>query len=62
MYRDGIVCGRLRFPIEEISDMALYGRGNIAFTSQGKHYTISAGRSFCGRKYLELYNQLKPTR
>lgn len=62
MYRDRLVCGTITFAIDEISDMALYGRGNIAFTSQGKHYTIAAGRSFCGRKYLELYNQLKITR
>ncbi|NMB21051.1 MAG: 1-acyl-sn-glycerol-3-phosphate acyltransferase [Firmicutes bacterium] len=62
MYRDRLVCGRLIFPIDEISDMALYGRGNIAFTSQGKHYTIGGGRSFCGRKYLELYDQLKVER
>ena len=62
MYRDKLVCGTLTFDIDDISDMALYGRGNIAFTSQGQHYTIRAGRSFCGRKYLELYNQLKITR
>lgn len=62
MYRDKLVCGTLTFGIDGISDMALYGRGNIAFTSQGQHYTIRAGRSFCGRKYLELYNQLKITR
>ncbi len=61
MYRDKLVCGAISFAIDEISDMALYGRGNIAFTSQGKHYAIVAGRSFCGRKYLELYNQLKST-
>ena len=59
MYRDKVVCGTLIFAMDEISDMALYGRGNIAFTCQGKHYTIEAGRSFCGRKYLELYNQLR---
>lgn len=62
MYRDKIVCGALIFAMDEISDMALYGRGNIAFTSLGKHYTITGGRSFCGRKYLELYNQLRTTR
>lgn len=62
MYRDRIVCGTHVFSIEEISDMAVYGRGNIAFTSRGKHYTITAGRAFCGRKYLELYDQLKSMR
>ena len=62
MYRDRLVCGNLIFPLDQISDMALYGRGNIAFTSQGKNYTIGGGRSFCGRKYLELYHRLKTTR
>lgn len=62
MYRDKLVCGTLNFALDEISDMALYGRGNIAFTSGGKHYALVGGRSFCGRKYLELYNQLQTTR
>ena len=62
MYRDRIECGGLTFDLDDISDMALYGRGNIAFTSQLKHYVITAGPSFCGRKYLELYNQLRTPR
>ena len=62
MYRDRIVCGDLSFALGDVSDMALYGRENIAFTSHAKHYVITAGAAFCGRKYLELYNLLQRTR
>lgn len=62
MYRDRIVCGTLAFPLHDISNMALYGRGNIAFTCGGEHYEIRSDASFCGRKYLELYHQLQMQR
>jgi 1-acyl-sn-glycerol-3-phosphate acyltransferase len=62
MYRDKMVCGTITFAVDDISDMALYGRGNIALTHQGKNYTITGGRAFCGRKYLELYHLLRTTR
>lgn len=59
MYHDRIGCGNLTFWINEISEMALYGRSNITFTCSNKHYVITSDSSFCGRKYLELYNLLK---
>ncbi len=62
MYRDRIVVGERTFALADISDMALYGRGNIAFTSQNQNYVITSKASFCGRKYLELYNKLASTR
>lgn len=59
MYRGRIVCGDMVFAIDDISDMALYGHANITFTCGSGHYEIVSGAPFCGRKYLELYNQLK---
>ncbi len=59
MYRDRIVCGNLTFFINDISDMAIYGRANITFTYDDRHYEIISDARFCGRKYLELYSQLK---
>ncbi|MEL7610306.1 MAG: lysophospholipid acyltransferase family protein [Bacillota bacterium] len=59
MYRDRIELGEITLPISELSDMALYGRANIALTCGGKHYDIVSDPPFCGRKYLELYQQLK---
>lgn len=59
MYRDRMVCGALTFAMKDISEMAIYGRSNIAFTCNSKHYVITSKASFCGRKYLELYEQLK---
>lgn len=62
MYRDRITCGDTAFWIGDISDMAIYGRANIAFTCGGEHYEILSRGPFCGRKYLELYHQLKGER
>ncbi len=60
MHHDRIKCGELTFFINDISDMAIYGRANITFTCGSGHYEIVSGRtSFCGRRYLELYKQLK---
>ena len=62
MHRDRIELGDITFPISELSDMALYGRANIALTCGGKHYDIVSDPPFCGRKYLELYQLLKAKR
>jgi hypothetical protein len=62
MYRDRIVCGDLTFFIHDISDMAIYSRASITFTCGSGHYEIVSSALFCGRRYLELYNQLKAMR
>lgn len=62
MFRDRIICGDLTFWIRDIPDMAIYGRANITFTCGSGHYEIFSSAPFCGRKYLELYNQLKTKR
>lgn len=62
MFRDRIKCGDLEFPISSITDMALYGRANITFSSSGGHYEIISTPPFCGRKYLELFKKLKAMR
>lgn len=59
IYRDRIQCGKYSFYINNIPDMAIYGRSNITFTYGDNHYEIISKHLFCGRKYLELYKQLK---
>lgn len=59
MYKDRLEAGGHVFPLTDIGGMAVYGAASIAFTSNGKHYEIKADPSFCGRKYLELYQKLK---
>lgn len=62
LYRNRIELGDITFSMSELSDMALYGRANIALTCGGKHYDIVSDPPFCGRKYLELYRQFKTKR
>ncbi len=59
MYRDRIRIGNLALPMSDISDMAVYGKANVAFTYQGEHYELLSAPPFCGRKYLELYQKIK---
>lgn len=62
MYRDRLSLGGLSFPIPDISDMAVYGKANVAWTCGGVHYEMKADPPFCGRKYTELYQMLKKNR
>ncbi len=59
MYRDRIELGSHCFSIRDIGNMAIYGKANLAFSTNSAHYEIKADPPFCGRKYLELYNILK---
>ncbi len=58
MYKDRIVCGAMTFLLKDISHMDIFGRSHLVFTHKRKNYVISAHRTFCGRKYFELYKIL----
>ena len=62
MYRDRLALGGFSFPIADISDMAVYGKANVAWTCGNAHYELKADSPFCGRKYTELYQILKKSR
>ena len=62
MYRDRLALGSFIFPIADISDMAVYGKANVAWTCGDAHYELKADPPFCGRKYTELYQILKKNR
>lgn len=62
MYRDRLSLGSFSFPIADISDMAVYGKANVAWTSGDAHYEMKADPPFCGRKYTQLYKILKEIR
>ena len=59
MYLDRMTWGHYEFYIKDISNMAIFGRSNIAFTHLKEHYEIRSKDVYCGRKYLSLYQLLK---
>ena len=62
MYRDRLDLGSFSFPIADMTDMAVYGKANVAWTCGDAHYELKADPPFCGRKYTELYQILKKNR
>lgn len=59
MYRDRLQCGDLQFNLVEIASMQIYGRSTITFNCGRTHYEILSSERFCGRKYLEMYKQIR---
>ena len=53
--------GETEFLISDISAMEIVGPSRIVFSIEGQNYEIGSSRnaSFCGRKYLEFYKQLR---
>lgn len=58
MSRSALTVGKTRFPLAEISGMALFGKAKIALTAAGAHYEIRFPPAGCGRKYLLLYEMI----
>lgn len=59
MYKDRLQCGEIQFNLAEIASMQIYGRSTITFNYGRTHYEILSSERFCGRKYLELYKQIR---
>jgi hypothetical protein len=54
-----LICGSRRFPITEISGMAIHGPANLVFSVGNDYYEIKPSTLRCTRKYLTLYKKLK---
>lgn len=51
--------GGRELPAADISDMSIYGRNTIVFTCGDDYYEIKGDKTFCGRKYDQLYRILR---
>ncbi len=51
--------GERELPVEAISDMSIYGRNTIVFTCGDDYYEVKGDKTFCGRKYDQLYRILR---
>ena len=54
-----LICGNRRFPITNISGMAIHGPANLVFNVGGDYYELRPGTPQCARKYYALYNKLR---
>ena len=57
LYRDRLKAGGQKFPLEEISDMAMVQNCRLLFTAQGQYYELVAEKNTGMNllKYLDLY-------
>ncbi len=58
LYRDKLVLGALELPLQQISQMSLYGRETIVFSAAGVNYEVKSAHSRSGRKYITMYDIL----
>lgn len=57
---DGIQMKEFTLPMDEIADMAIYGRANLVFSSlDGKHYELRSKEFRSAYKYLKLFEIYK---
>lgn len=54
-----LVCGDRRFPINNISGMAIHGPANLVFNVGRDYYELRPTTPQCARKYYTFYNKLK---
>ena len=47
-----LICGTKRFPINEISGMAIHGPASLVFTVGSDYYEIKPSNLSCTRKYF----------
>lgn len=64
MGKERLQIGKTVIPIRNVSSMAVVGPSKVVFCNEGQYYEIgnTKGNSFCGRKYLEFYEQLSEQR
>lgn len=51
--------GGRALPAADISDMSIYGRNTIVCTCGDDYYEVKGDKTFCGRKYDQLYRILR---
>ena len=54
---EGISCNDFNIPLNNITDMAIYGRNGIVFTAEGKYYEILPDEYINGLKFLYYYKE-----
>ena len=54
--------GKTAFPLENIADMAVCGRGKLVFSSGAEQYEISSKPPCCGRKYTAFLQKWRELR
>ena len=59
MSRTELRIGNTSFPLEEITDMAMFGRQNLAFTAGDRNYECRSDHFRSARKYLHAYGILR---
>ncbi len=59
MSRKEFRVGGTVFPLEEITDMAMFGRQNLAFTAEDRNYECRSDHFRSARKYLHAYGILR---
>ena len=45
-------------PVSDITEMSMHGRATVVFSTGATHYELRADSTYCGRKYVLLYNIL----
>lgn len=60
-YEDSLSIGDRRFPLADISSMAMVKASVLLFTAQESYYEIRASRPCCLRKYLAVWENSKST-
>lgn len=58
MSRSTFQVGECVFPLEKITQMAIYGRANLVFSSEGENYELRFRGAVSARKYLLAYQSL----
>lgn len=56
---DGLKCGEMIFPINEISDLAMHGQSALVFTFGKKYYEIIVEKNVNALKFLLYFKSLK---
>ncbi len=59
MYADRLCVGSASIPLNDISEFSIHGRSIAVFSVGAEHYELKSAKTYCGRKYVELYNILK---
>lgn len=58
LFENRLVLGTFVLPLNELSQMSIYGRETIVFSANGVNYEIKSDHSRSGRKYVTLFDLL----
>jgi 1-acyl-sn-glycerol-3-phosphate acyltransferase len=56
--REGLRCGKLRFPLEDIPEIAITGQRTLVFTAGGKRYELKNKKPRSAAKYQRIFELL----